>query len=147
MRVAGLFRYADPVTPEMSAAPTRLETDGLGQRELPAEALYGINTLRALDNFPLSGRTIGYRRHGALLCPISHLGAHMADLFDRLTVRRTTFRNRICISPMQQYCAGDDGRPTLWHFGNLLPRALGGRRGSSRNPPRSSRRAASATTT
>ncbi|MFB9264007.1 aspartate ammonia-lyase [Bradyrhizobium erythrophlei] len=36
----------------------RIEKDSLGQRELPAEALYGINTLRALENFPLTGRTI-----------------------------------------------------------------------------------------
>lgn len=36
----------------------RIERDSLGQRELPADALYGINTLRALENFPLSGRTI-----------------------------------------------------------------------------------------
>jgi aspartate ammonia-lyase len=36
----------------------RIEKDSLGQRELPADALYGINTLRALENFPLTGRTI-----------------------------------------------------------------------------------------
>jgi aspartate ammonia-lyase len=37
---------------------TRIEKDSLGQKELPAEALYGINTLRGLENFPLTGRTI-----------------------------------------------------------------------------------------
>ncbi|MGL3104239.1 aspartate ammonia-lyase [Bradyrhizobium sp. BR 1432] len=30
----------------------------LGKKELPADALYGINTVRALENFPLTGRTI-----------------------------------------------------------------------------------------
>jgi aspartate ammonia-lyase len=39
-------------------APTRTETDALGVREVPSEALWGIHTLRALDNFPLSGRPI-----------------------------------------------------------------------------------------
>ncbi len=34
----------------------RFETDLLGERELPSGALHGIHTLRALENFPLSGR-------------------------------------------------------------------------------------------
>ncbi|KAL1849263.1 hypothetical protein Plec18167_008115 [Paecilomyces lecythidis] len=39
-------------------ADTRVEKDSLGQLELPAEVLYGINTSRAIENFPLSGRPI-----------------------------------------------------------------------------------------
>ncbi len=39
-------------------ASTRIEKDFLGERELPAQALYGINTLRAVENSPLTGRTI-----------------------------------------------------------------------------------------
>ncbi|KAJ5490163.1 Fumarase C C-terminal [Penicillium expansum] len=42
----------------MSMARTRVEKDSLGQLELPAEMLYGINTARSLENFPLSGRSI-----------------------------------------------------------------------------------------
>jgi len=34
---------------------TRLEHDLLGDREVPNEALYGIQTLRALENFPITG--------------------------------------------------------------------------------------------
>ena len=34
----------------------RTETDSLGAFELPADALYGIHTARALENFPLSGQ-------------------------------------------------------------------------------------------
>ena len=34
---------------------TRTEEDSLGKREVPAEAYYGIQTLRALENFPVSG--------------------------------------------------------------------------------------------
>ncbi len=34
---------------------TRLETDLLGQKTVPAEALWGIHTARAVENFPLSG--------------------------------------------------------------------------------------------
>lgn len=33
----------------------RLEKDLLGEREVPANVYYGIHTLRALENFPLSG--------------------------------------------------------------------------------------------
>ncbi|KAM0548849.1 hypothetical protein ACHAPJ_009705 [Fusarium lateritium] len=36
----------------------RLEKDSLGQLELPIDVLYGINTFRAIENFPLSGRPI-----------------------------------------------------------------------------------------
>ena len=35
----------------------RIEHDSLGQVEVPAEALYGAQTARALKNFPISGRT------------------------------------------------------------------------------------------
>lgn len=34
----------------------RTERDSLGELEVPTEALYGIQTLRALRNFPISGR-------------------------------------------------------------------------------------------
>jgi aspartate ammonia-lyase len=34
---------------------TRIEKDSLGERHVPADAYYGIQTERALDNFPISG--------------------------------------------------------------------------------------------
>ncbi|MCI4322387.1 MAG: aspartate ammonia-lyase, partial [Thermoplasmata archaeon] len=34
---------------------TRTETDSLGPREVPSDAYYGIQTLRASENFPVSG--------------------------------------------------------------------------------------------
>jgi len=34
---------------------TRIENDPLGAMEVPASALYGVQTLRALQNFPISG--------------------------------------------------------------------------------------------
>lgn len=36
----------------------RKEKDLLGERELPDDALYGIHTLRAVENFPVSGRRV-----------------------------------------------------------------------------------------
>lgn len=37
---------------------TRIEEDALGKKRLPGEAYYGIQTLRAVENFPISGRTL-----------------------------------------------------------------------------------------
>ena len=37
------------------AAATRTEKDPLGPKEVPAEALYGVQTVRARENFPISG--------------------------------------------------------------------------------------------
>jgi aspartate ammonia-lyase len=34
---------------------TRVEKDPLGEKQVPASALYGIQTLRAVENFPISG--------------------------------------------------------------------------------------------
>jgi aspartate ammonia-lyase len=41
-----------------SPSPIRIEHDLLGERQVPADAYYGIHTLRAIENFPISGTTI-----------------------------------------------------------------------------------------
>ncbi len=38
-----------------AAASTRIEKDLLGKLEVPSDAYYGIQTLRAVQNFRLSG--------------------------------------------------------------------------------------------
>ena len=43
----------------MTASGFRIEHDLLGKRAVPAYALYGIHTLRAVENFPISGVTVG----------------------------------------------------------------------------------------
>jgi aspartate ammonia-lyase len=42
-------------TKSQRSAATRLERDPLGEKAVPATALYGIQTLRAAENFPISG--------------------------------------------------------------------------------------------
>nr|WP_302474297.1 NADH:flavin oxidoreductase/NADH oxidase [Roseococcus sp. MDT2-1-1] len=42
------------------------------------------------------------------------------------TLRGVSFRNRVGVSPMCQYCAGEDGRPTDWHLAHLVSRAVAG---------------------
>lgn len=40
------------------STPTRTETDLLGDREVPADAYWGVHTLRAQENFAISGTTV-----------------------------------------------------------------------------------------
>jgi aspartate ammonia-lyase len=44
---------------------TRIEHDSLGEREVPSDAYYGVQTLRALENFPITGISIA--RYPALV--------------------------------------------------------------------------------
>ncbi|MDP3138241.1 MAG: aspartate ammonia-lyase, partial [Burkholderiaceae bacterium] len=36
----------------------RLEHDFLGERQIPADAYWGVHTARAVENFPISGTTV-----------------------------------------------------------------------------------------
>src|SRR5688572_14872553 len=48
---------SEPATPQplMSEAGFRVETDSLGTVKVPATALWGAQTQRAVENFPVSG--------------------------------------------------------------------------------------------
>jgi NADPH2 dehydrogenase len=50
----------------------------------------------------------------------------MPHLFDPLTVRGLTLKNRIMMSPMCQYSAGEDGLAKDWHYVHYASRAVGG---------------------
>ena len=43
----------------VASAETRIEKDLLGERAIPADALYGIQTVRAVENLSFSGRPLG----------------------------------------------------------------------------------------
>src|ERR1700674_4742656 len=47
------------------------------------------------------------------------------DLLSPLTIRGVTFRNRVVMSPMCQYCA-HEGLASDWHLVHLGSRAVGG---------------------
>src|SRR5512133_2919598 len=47
----------------MASTQFRMEHDFLGDREVPADAYYGVQTLRGAENFPITG----YRIHPALI--------------------------------------------------------------------------------
>ena len=41
----------------------RVEKDSLGEKEIPVDAYYGVQTVRATENFPITG----YRIHPELI--------------------------------------------------------------------------------
>ncbi len=45
---------------ELAAAPTRREHDLLGEADIPAHVYWGIHTLRAVENFPITGVPVGH---------------------------------------------------------------------------------------
>ncbi len=73
--------------------PTRTEHDLLGDREVPEAALYGVQTLRAIENFPITGVTlqdfpeliIAHAQVKEAAARANHeLGALPDDLFDAI---------------------------------------------------------------
>ena len=50
-----MARRAHEEEPDMKKQKTRIEKDSLGTRPVPAAAYYGIETVRAVENFPISG--------------------------------------------------------------------------------------------
>ncbi|MGF7036744.1 aspartate ammonia-lyase, partial [Paenibacillus mucilaginosus] len=53
----------------MSTDQVRVEKDFLGSREVPVDAYYGIQTLRAVENFPITG----YRIHQELIRAMAYV--------------------------------------------------------------------------
>ena len=78
---------------------TRSEHDLLGEADIPAEAYWGIHTLRAVENFPITGVPVGhfpdFVRALALVKQaaaranrrLGHLGAEKADAIERACER------------------------------------------------------------
>ncbi|WP_237152933.1 aspartate ammonia-lyase [Oryzibacter oryziterrae] len=64
----------------MCSGETRTEHDLIGERAVPADAWWGIHTLRAQENFPLSGR----RCHRELIIAMADVKAAAAQTNGRL---------------------------------------------------------------
>ena len=54
---------------------TRIEKDSMGEMPVPAEALYGASTARAVENFPIAGRGVP----PAVIAAFGHLKAACAE--------------------------------------------------------------------
>ena len=61
-----IAEVSEQLARQRAAAPilegTRVEHDSLGPRDVPLDAYYGVQTLRALENFPISGVPLGALR-------------------------------------------------------------------------------------
>jgi fumarate hydratase class II len=57
--VASLLASATP--PKLKKSAARIEKDTMGEMEVPADALFGASTQRAVLNFPVSGRAVPER--------------------------------------------------------------------------------------
>ncbi len=59
---------------------TRIEKDSLGQKEVPAEAYYGLQSVRAMENFPISGLRMHPRMVEAIVIVKKAAAVANADL-------------------------------------------------------------------
>ena len=50
------YPVSDPVL-------TRSDHDLIGDRDIPSDAYWGVHTLRAVENFPIAGTTLGSDTH------------------------------------------------------------------------------------
>ncbi|MGW4244860.1 aspartate ammonia-lyase [Nocardia sp. NPDC004722] len=64
-------QLAEAISAQQQLGGIRTEHDSLGTRELPSEAYYGVQTLRALENFPISG--IKLRKFGHLVHALAYV--------------------------------------------------------------------------
>ncbi|PKA28147.1 aspartate ammonia-lyase [Leptospira levettii] len=55
----------------MTETNFRMEHDLLGEREIPKDVYWGIHTLRALENYPITGKSIG--TYPDLVCALAHI--------------------------------------------------------------------------
>lgn len=63
----------------MSNKDFRTESDLLGEKQIPAEALYGVQTLRAMENFHISGRLLSDFPQFIIGMAITKKGAAIAN--------------------------------------------------------------------
>jgi len=91
----------------------RIEKDFLGERQVPIDAYYGVQTLRAIENFPITG----YRIHPALIRAMAivkkaaalanrdtgHLDAKIADAISAAAdeVIEGKFHDQFLVDPIQ----------------------------------------------
>ena len=88
----------------MSEAATRTETDLLGEVQVPADAYYGVDTVRALANFPITHKTIGdYPRFVDALARLKEAAALTNGELGLLDEERS----RAIVAACERICGGD----------------------------------------
>jgi aspartate ammonia-lyase len=102
---------------------TRRERDALGERDVPVDALYGIHTARAIENFPLAGRPV----HRLLVRGYGAVKQACAQVNQRLGVwADDPAKGDAIVRAAAEVAAGD-------HAAQVLVDALQGGAGTSTN--------------
>ncbi|HEY1304114.1 MAG TPA: aspartate ammonia-lyase [Vicinamibacterales bacterium] len=82
---------------ETTTGPTRTETDNLGSKQIPADAYWGINVARALDNFAISGRPVSvYSDLIIAFACVKQAAARANAEIGALDVRKASLIDRAC---------------------------------------------------
>ena len=84
-----------------TGARTRMEHDLLGERDVPDDALYGVQTLRALENFPITG--IALREFPALIEALAAVKEAAAARERRARAARAGDRRRRSSAPRRRF--------------------------------------------
>jgi len=96
---------------------TRVEHDLLGERTLPDNAYYGVHTLRALENFPVTGTPIS--QWSGLITALAMVKQAAADTNHRLGLLSDQHREAI-VAACRQIAAGQ------WHQHFVVDMVQGG---------------------
>jgi aspartate ammonia-lyase len=124
--------------------PTRIERDPLGEHAVPADAYYGIQTARAIENFPISG----LRAHPELVtatvlvkkaaaeanAALGRLEAALGDAIVRAAdeVLAGSLRDQFVVDVYQAGAGTSHNMNTNEVLANRAAELLGGRRGEYR---------------
>ncbi|MDH4290808.1 MAG: aspartate ammonia-lyase [Aquincola sp.] len=90
----------------MNAIATRTEHDLLGDRDVPVDAYYGVHTLRAIENFPITGTPISI--YPDLVRALAHI-KHAAALANHELGLLDAARKDAIVAACQEIVAG------RWH--------------------------------
>lgn len=75
----------------------RIEKDLLGSRQVPASSYYGIHTLRALENFQISGQKVGEQHHFIrALAQVKQASAQANLFFNKLNEQQSKAIQAAC---------------------------------------------------
>jgi aspartate ammonia-lyase len=120
---------------------TRLERDPLGERAVPADAYYGIQTARAVENFPISGlrapadlvsATVLIKKAAAHAnVTLGRLDAKTGDAIARAAdeILRGALRDQFVVDVYQAGAGTSHNMNTNEVLANRAAELLGGRRG------------------
>ena len=119
----------------------RTEKDPLGEKQVPADALYGVQTLRALENFPISGMRplepfvlaqVWIKKAAALTHKeTGRLAANLADAIVRASdeVLAGQHREHFVVDPYQAGAGTSHNMNVNEVLANRANEILGGKRG------------------